>query len=200
MLATNKLSTPISSSKILMTLKEGDKAPDFTARDQDGKSVRLSDLKGKKVVLYFYPKDMTPGCTAEACNLRDNYKLLQKQGYEVFGVSTDSEKSHQKFVAKEKLPFSLLADADKTIHTKYGTWVEKSMYGRKYMGTARVTFVIDEKGVISEIIEKVDTKNHTAQILSGSVSMPKEPSKKAEKATAKKVAKKAAKKTAKKSK
>ena len=178
-----------------MTLKAGDKAPDFTARDQNGKNVRLSDLKGKKVVLYFYPKDMTPGCTAEACNLRDNYKLLQKQGYEVFGVSTDSEKSHQKFIAKEKLPFSLLADTDKTIHTKYDTWVEKSMYGRKYMGTARVTFVIDEKGVISEIIEKVDTKNHTDQILNGAVSMPKGPSKKAEKTTAKKAAKKAAKKS-----
>ena len=178
-----------------MVLKAGDKAPDFTARDQDGKNVKLSDLKGKKVVLYFYPKDMTPGCTAEACNLRDNYKLLQKQGYEVFGVSTDSEKSHQKFIAKEKLPFSLLADTDKTIHTKYDTWVEKSMYGRKYMGTARVTFVIDEMGVISEIIEKVDTKNHTDQILNVAVSMPKGPSKKAEKTTAKKAAKKAAKKS-----
>lgn len=183
-----------------MTLKAGDKAPDFTARDQDGKNIKLSDLKGKKVVLYFYPKDMTPGCTAEACNLRDNYKLLQKQGYEVFGVSTDNEKSHQKFIAKEKLPFSLLADTDKTIHAKYGTWVEKSMYGRKYMGTARVTFVIDEKGVISEVIEKVDTKNHTDQILGGAVSMPTEQSKKAEKTAPKKVAKKAAKKALKKSK
>ena len=148
-----------------MALKVGDKAPAFTSKDQDGKTVKSSDLKGKKVVLYFYPRDMTTGCTAEACNLRDNYKLLQKQGYEVYGVSTDDEKSHQKFITKEKLPFSLLADTDKTLHEKYGTWVEKSMYGRKYMGTARVTFLIDEKGVIEDIISKVDTKNHTDQIL-----------------------------------
>jgi thioredoxin-dependent peroxiredoxin len=148
-----------------MALKAGDNAPDFKTTDQDGKPLRLSDFKGKKVVLYFYPRDMTPGCTAEACNLRDNYKVLQKRGYEVFGVSTDSEKSHQKFIAKEKLPFSLLADVDKSIHNKYGTWVEKSLYGRTYMGTARKTFVINEKGTIDEIIEKVDTKDHSAQIL-----------------------------------
>jgi peroxiredoxin Q/BCP len=148
-----------------MTLKTGDKAPEFTAKDQHGKTVKLSDLRGKKVVLYFYPRDMTPGCTAEACNLRDNYKVLQKQGYAVYGVSTDNEKSHQKFIAKEKLPFDLLADTDKVLHDAYGTWVEKSMYGRKYMGTARVTFVIDEKGVIEDVIEKVDTKDHAAQIL-----------------------------------
>ena len=143
----------------------GDKAPAFTANDQDGNPVKLSELKGKKVVLYFYPKDMTPGCTAEACNLRDNYKALLKQGYEVLGVSADSEKSHKKFIEKEKLPFRLLADPEKKLHDLYGTWVEKSMYGRKYMGTARVTFVINEKGVIEDVIEKVDTKNHTAQIL-----------------------------------
>jgi peroxiredoxin Q/BCP len=143
----------------------GDKAPAFKANDQDGNPVKLSDLKGKKVVLYFYPKDMTPGCTAEACNLRDNYKALLKQGYEVLGVSTDAERTHKKFIEKEKLPFRLLADPDKTLHDLYGTWVEKSMYGRKYMGTARVTFVINEKGVIEEVIEKVDTKNHTEQIL-----------------------------------
>ena len=150
-----------------MTLKltAGDKAPDFTTTNQDGKKIKLSDYKGKKVVLYFYPKDMTPGCTTESCNLRDNYKLLQKQGYEVLGVSTDDEKSHQKFIEKEKLPFDLLADVDKIIHEKYGTWVEKNMYGRKYMGTARVTFVINEKGTIDEVVEKVDTKNHTSQIL-----------------------------------
>jgi thioredoxin-dependent peroxiredoxin len=148
-----------------MTLHAGDKAPAFTARDEDGNTVKLSDFKGKKVVLYFYPRDMTPGCTAEACSLRDNYKVLQKQGYEVLGVSTDTEKSHQKFIAKEKLPFRLLADPDKKLHDAYGTWVEKSMYGRKYMGTARVTFVIDEKGILEEVIEKVDTKNHAAQIL-----------------------------------
>lgn len=148
-----------------MALQPGDKAPDFTVNDQDGNPVKLSDLKGKKVVLYFYPKDMTPGCTAEACNLRDNYRLMQKQGYEVLGVSTDNERSHRKFIEKERLPFRLLADTDKTMHDAYGTWVEKSMYGRKYMGTARVTFVIDEKGIIEEIIGKVDTKNHAAQIL-----------------------------------
>jgi peroxiredoxin Q/BCP len=148
-----------------MELKAGMKAPAFAVNDQDGNTVKLKDLAGKKIVLYFYPKDMTPGCTAESCNLRDNYKLLQKQGYEVFGVSTDNEKSHQKFITKEKLPFSLLADTNKVMHDAYGTWVEKSMYGRKYMGTARKTFIIDEKGVIEEIIEKVDTKNHTDQIL-----------------------------------
>lgn len=159
-----------------MALHVGSKAPEFTVNDQDGKQVKLSDLKGKKVVLYFYPKDMTPGCTAEACNLRDNYKLLMKQGYEVLGISTDNEKAHQKFIAKEKLPFRLLADTEKKVHELYGTWVEKSMYGRKYMGTARITFVINESGIIEEIIEKVDTKNHTNQILktgSGVVSPPK---------------------------
>lgn len=148
-----------------MKLKVGDKAPDFTVNDQDGNPVRLSDLKGKKVVLYFYPKDMTPGCTAEACNLRDNYSTMAKRGYEILGVSTDSEKSHKKFIEKERLPFRLLADTEKTIHDAYGTWVEKSMYGRKYMGTGRVTFVIDEKGRIDDIIDKVDTQNHAGQIL-----------------------------------
>lgn len=148
-----------------MGLEIGDKAPELKVNDQDGNLVKLSDLKGKKVVLYFYPKDMTPGCTTESCNLRDNYKLLLKQGYEVLGISTDNEKSHQKFIAKEKLPFRLLADVDKAVHERYNTWVEKSMYGRKYMGTARATFVINEKGVITEIISKVDTKNHTDQIL-----------------------------------
>jgi len=148
-----------------MSLKVGDAAPDFKVNDQDGKPVKLSDFKGKKVVLYFYPKDNTPGCTAEACNLRDNYQALQKAGYVVLGVSSDDEKSHQKFISKFELPFTLLADTDKKIHEKYGTWVEKSMYGRKYMGTARTTFLIDENGKIEEIIEKVDTKDHTAQIL-----------------------------------
>jgi peroxiredoxin Q/BCP len=146
-------------------LKAGDKAPDFAVNDQDGNRVKLSSLRGKKVVLYFYPRDMTPGCTAEACNLRDNYKDLLKEGYEVLGVSTDDERSHKKFIEKEKLPFRLLADTDRKIHEAYGTWVEKSMYGRKYMGTARVTFVINEKGVIEDVIEKVDTKNHVEQIL-----------------------------------
>lgn len=146
-------------------LKVGDKAPDFTVNDQDGNPVRLSDLRGKKVVLYFYPKDMTPGCTAEACNLRDNYKTLVKKGYEVLGVSTDTEQSHKKFIQKEKLPFRLLADTEKVVHDSYGTWVEKPMYGRKYMGTARVTFIIDEKGFIEDVIAKVDTKDHVSQIL-----------------------------------
>lgn len=148
-----------------MSLKVGDAAPDFAVNDQNGNKVKLSDLKGKKVVLYFYPKDNTPGCTAEACNLRDNYQALQKAGYTVLGVSTDDEKSHQKFIEKFELPFPLLADTDKEIHEKYGTWIEKSMYGKKYMGTARVTFVIDENGKIEEIIEKVKTADHTAQIL-----------------------------------
>jgi peroxiredoxin Q/BCP len=153
----------------MMKLKVGDPAPQFTTTDQDGKPVSLSDFKGKKVVLYFYPNDMTPGCTAEACSLRDNYRTLQKQGYVVLGISTNDEKSHKKFIAKEELPFSLLADTNKSVHEKYGTWGEKSMYGRKYMGTFRVTFVIDEKGIIREIIEKVDTKNHASQILDGDV-------------------------------
>lgn len=148
-----------------MKLKAGDKAPDFSVNDQDGKKVKLSSLKGQKVVLYFYPRDLTEGCTFEACNLRDNYKALQKAGYEVLGVSTDDEKTHQKFITKEKLPFRLLADVDKKIHDAYGTWIEKSMYGRKFMGTARVTFLINEKGVIEEIIEKVETKEHAGQIL-----------------------------------
>jgi len=148
-----------------MALAIGTKAPEFKTTDQDGKEVTLSSLRGKKVVLYFYPKDMTPGCTAEACSLRDNYNALKKAGYEVLGISSDNEKMHKKFIEKEKLPFRLLADVDKSVHTKYGTWVEKSMYGRKYMGTSRVTYIIDETGIIREAIEKVDTKNHAGQIL-----------------------------------
>jgi peroxiredoxin Q/BCP len=146
-------------------LATGDKVPDIKIPDQDGNPVSLTDFRGKKIVLYFYPKDQTPGCTAEACNLRDNYKELQKKGYEVLGVSTDSAKSHQKFILKEKLPFTLLADTEKKLHDAFGTWVEKSMYGRKYMGTARVTFIIDERGIIEEVIAKVDTKDHSRQIL-----------------------------------
>lgn len=148
-----------------MALQVGDTAPDFVVNDQDGKPVKLSDLRGKKVILYFYPKDMTPGCTAEACNLRDNYSAMQKRGYEVLGVSTDNEKLHKKFIEKEKLPFRLLADTTRAMHESYGTWVEKSMYGRSYMGTARITFVINEQGKIEDIISKVDTKNHASQIL-----------------------------------
>ncbi len=187
-----------------MALAVGTKAPDFTVNDQDEKSVKLSDLKGKKVVLYFYPKDMTPGCTLEACSLRDNYKALQKAGYEILGISSDNEKMHRKFIEQQKLPFKLLADTDKAVHNRYGTWVEKSMYGRTYMGTARVTYIIDENGIISEVIEKVDTKNHASQILSGAISSSaKAATITSKKVAAKKVAKqkpvkKAAKKIAKK--
>ncbi len=149
-----------------MKLSIGDQAPEFEVPNQNGEITRLSDFKGKKVVLYFYPKDNTPGCTAESCNLRDNYSELQNQGYEILGISKDSEKSHQKFIENQKLPFQLLADTELKTHEQYGTWVEKSMYGRKYMGTARITFVINEEGIIENIIEKVKTKDHTSQILS----------------------------------
>ena len=149
----------------MVKLKEGDKAPSFKGITETGKAVSLTDYKGKKLVLYFYPKDSTPGCTAEACDLRDNYKMFQKQGYEILGVSPDSEASHQKFIAKFELPFSLLADTDHSIAEAYGAWGEKSMYGKKYMGILRTTFVIDEKGKIEKVIEKVDTKNHTQQIV-----------------------------------
>lgn len=149
----------------MIALKAGDKAPDFESIDQDGNAVKLSDFKGKKLVIYFYPKDNTPGCTAESCNLRDNYDVLIKQGYEVLGVSTDGEKSHKKFIAKYDLPFSLLADTDKSVHNAFGVWDMKKFMGREYMGTLRSTFVIDEKGILEEVIEKVKTKDHTAQIL-----------------------------------
>ena len=146
-------------------LQQGDKAPDFTSKDQNGNTVTLNDFKGKKVVLYFYPKDSTPGCTAEACDFRDNYQGLKAQGIEVLGVSIDDEKSHQKFITKYDLPFTLLADTDKSIVEAYGVWAEKSMYGKKYMGTNRATFIIDEDGNIAHIITKVDTKAPTAQVL-----------------------------------
>jgi peroxiredoxin Q/BCP len=149
----------------MITLKAGDRAPDFTTTDENGKAVKLSDYKGKKVALYFYPKDDTPTCTTEACSLRDNYKALQKAGYEILGISTNNEKQHTKFIARYKLPFTLLTDVDRKVHDLYGTWIEKQLYGRKYMGTARVTFIIDSKGVINEIIEKVDSANHALQIL-----------------------------------
>ncbi|MDX5479085.1 MAG: thioredoxin-dependent thiol peroxidase [Cyclobacteriaceae bacterium] len=148
-----------------MSLEVGKPAPNFEAKDQNGNLVRLSDYKGKKVVLYFYPKDNTPGCTAQACNLRDNYEALQKAGYVILGISSDPAKSHQKFIEKQNLPFDLIADDDLKVHEAYGTWVEKSMYGRKYMGTARTTFIIDEEGNLEDIIEKVNTKDHTNQIL-----------------------------------
>lgn len=148
-----------------MTLSVGDPAPNFTTTDQHGQPLRLSDFQGKKVVLYFYPKDDTTGCTAQACSLRDNYADLKKAGYDVLGVSIDGEKSHTKFITKYDLPFSLAADTDKSVVEAYGVWQEKSMYGRKYMGTIRTTFLIDESGIITDIIEKVDTKNHAQQVL-----------------------------------
>ena len=149
----------------MSTLQEGSKAPAFTAKDQNGNTVTLDQFKGKKVVLYFYPKDDTPGCTAEACDFRDNYQGLQAKGIEVLGVSVDDEKSHRKFITKHNLPFTLLADTDKQIVEAYGVWGEKNMYGKKYMGTNRATFVIDEEGNIAHIIKKVETKNATAQVL-----------------------------------
>jgi peroxiredoxin Q/BCP len=148
-----------------MTLNIGDKAPNFTAKDQDGNEVILGNYKGKKVVLYFYPKDDTPGCTAQACNLRDNFSELKAKGVVVVGVSTDSGKSHKKFEDKYKLPFTLVSDEDKTIVNEYGLWGEKKFMGKAYMGTARNTFLINEEGVIDHIITKVDTKGHTKQII-----------------------------------
>ena len=148
-----------------MTLKPGDKAPDFEIQNESGETVKLSDFRGSKLVLFFYPRDNTPTCTVEACNLRDNYKHLADQGYEVLGISSDGADSHQKFIASHGLPYSLLADTEKKVHESYGTWVEKSMYGRKYMGTARTTFVIDENGIIEKIIDQVKAKDHSTQIL-----------------------------------
>ncbi|SHJ28838.1 peroxiredoxin Q/BCP [Hymenobacter daecheongensis DSM 21074] len=148
-----------------MTLTPGSYAPDFEAPDQDGNLIRLRDLRGKKVALYFYPKDDTPGCTAQACNLRDHQEELTAANVQVIGVSTDDAKSHKKFTMKYELPFPLLVDTEKKIVEAYGVWQEKSMYGRQYMGTMRTTFLIDENGVIEKIIEKVDTKNHAAQLV-----------------------------------
>lgn len=157
----------IKINYLIMALEVGDKAPQFEGRDQDGKLVSLSDFAGKKLLLYFYPKDNTPGCTAQACNLRDNYESLQAQGFAILGVSSNDEQSHQKFIAKYSLPFPLLADTDKSVHELFGTWKEKSMYGKKYMGTERTTFLIDEAGIIRKIFvgRKVKTKDHAAQIL-----------------------------------
>jgi len=150
-----------------MALQVGDKAPAILGVNQDGKELKLSDFAGKKVVLYFYPKDNTPGCTAQACSLRDNYTDLQRSGYEVIGVSTDSSTSHQKFISKQNLPFQLIADTDKKLSEIFGTWGEKSLYGKKYMGTFRTTFILDETGTITRIIlpKDVNTKEHAAQIL-----------------------------------
>lgn len=149
----------------MIELKEGQKAPDFTANDQNGNSISLSNFAGKDIILYFYPKDDTPGCTAEACSFRDNYQSLTREGFIVLGVSTDDEKSHLKFINKHNLPFPLIADTDKKIVEAYGVWVEKNMYGKKYMGVARKTFIIGKDGNIRKIIDKVDTKNSSAQVL-----------------------------------
>ena len=146
-------------------LTEGTKAPAFKGKDQNGKAVSLADYKGKKVVLYFYPEDDTPTCTVQACNLRDNFGLLKKNGFMVLGVSPDEEKKHKKFEAKYDLPFTLIADANHTIIDKYGVWGEKQMYGRTYMGLHRTTFLIDEKGVIRKIFQKPKSKQHTEEIL-----------------------------------
>lgn len=149
----------------MTALKTGDKAPDFTGKDQKGNEISLESLKGNKVVLYFYPKDDTPGCTAQACSLRDNYEALINAGYRVIGVSPDNEKSHVKFAEKYDLPFPLLADTDKKIANDYGVWGRKKFMGKEYDGVIRTTIIIDEEGVISEVIDKVDTKNHANQIL-----------------------------------
>ena len=139
--------------------------PQFEVVDQDGKTVKSQDLLGKKTIIYFYPKDNTSGCTAEACNLRDNYETMVAKGYNVIGVSKDSAASHKKFIEKYQLPFTLLADTSTEMIQAFGAWGEKSLYGRKYMGTLRETFIFDENGTLVEIIDKVDTKNHAAQIL-----------------------------------
>jgi thioredoxin-dependent peroxiredoxin len=149
----------------MTTLKPGDKAPDFKGKDENGKEIKLADYKGNKLVIYFYPKDSTPGCTSQACNLRDNYDVLLSKGYKVVGVSADSEKSHQKFIEKNNLPFPLIADTEKEILKAFGVWGPKKFMGKTYDGIHRTTFVIDEKGVIEEVISKVDTKNHTTQII-----------------------------------
>ena len=146
-------------------LKIGDMMPDFEVIDQDGRTVSSKDLIGRKTVIYFYPKDNTSGCTAEACSLRDNYESLQAKGYNVVGVSKDSAASHRKFADKYELPFTLLADTSTQMLQTFGAWGEKKMYGKTVMGTIRKTFIFDENGVLTEIIEKVDTKNHAGQIL-----------------------------------
>ena len=146
-------------------LKQGQAAPDFSATDQNGNQLSLKKFKGKKVILYFYPKDDTPGCTSEACNLRDNYQELQDMGFVVIGISPDNEKSHQKFSSKYNLPFHLIPDPDKSIIKSYEAWGEKKMYGKSYEGVLRTTYVISEKGIIETVIEKVDVKNHTKQII-----------------------------------
>ena len=148
-------------------LKTGDKAPEVLGFDENGKEIRMADFQGKKLVLYFYPKDSTSGCTAEACSFRDNYSILRKQGYAVVGVSVQDAKSHQKFIEKNQLPFPLIADTENRLVQEFGVWGEKSMYGRKYMGTFRTTFIINEEGIIEKIFQpkEIKTKTHAEQIL-----------------------------------
>ena len=166
----NKFQNHIAISGILLLiykvmLKIGDRMPYFEVQDQDGNTVNSGELLGRKTIIYFYPKDNTSGCTAEACNLRDNYEALVAKGYNVIGVSKDSVKSHKNFKDKHALPFTLLADTATEMIKSFGVWGEKTLYGRKYMGTLRTTFIFDEAGILREIIEKVDTNNHAAQIL-----------------------------------
>lgn len=149
----------------MKTLKKGDKVPNFSAKDQDGNTINLSDYNGKKLIVFFYPKANTPGCTAEACNLRDNYKELQAQGYELLGVSSDSQKKQANFKSKYEFPFPLLADEDLTVINTFGVWGPKKFMGREYDGIHRMTFLIDENATVSNVIEKVKTKDHAAQIL-----------------------------------
>src|SRR6185503_4540071 len=149
----------------MSTLKEGDKAPGFTAKDQNGKTISLNDYKGKDVILYFYPQDNTPTCTNEACNYRDNYQSLVSKGFEVIGISPDNEKSHKKFETKFSLPFTLIADTDRSIVEAYGLWAEKTTFGHTYMGGLRTTFVMDKKGLIKKIINKVESKHASQQVL-----------------------------------
>jgi len=150
----------------MTTLKAGDQAPDFNLPNQDGEMIKLKDLRGSKLVLFFYPKDNTPSCTAEACDLRDNFQALQDAGYTIMGISPDSEKKHQNFIKKYDFPFSLLADTEQEMLKAYGVWGPKSFMGKDYIGVHRTTFLIDEKGKITEVISKVKTKDHAAQILS----------------------------------
>ncbi|MEZ5307244.1 MAG: thioredoxin-dependent thiol peroxidase [Pyrinomonadaceae bacterium] len=148
-----------------MNLSQGDKAPAFKAKDQDGKVVKLSDFKGQRLALYFYPRDMTPGCTKQACSLRDGFSELKKNNITVIGVSADDEASHQKFIAKHELPFTLIADTDHAVSELYGVWVEKNMYGKKYMGIKRTTFLVNEQGKLAKIMDKVNVADHAREVI-----------------------------------
>lgn len=163
--ATKTATPKAEGEKEVKLLKVGAKAPAFSLTNTEGKIVKLSDLKGKKVVLYFYPKDMTPGCTVEACGFRDDFAQLKKQGVEVLGVSGDNQKSHQKFTEKYSLPFTLLSDPTHEMMEKYGAWGEKTLYGRKYMGVLRITYVIDEEGRIAHVFGKVNTATHSKDVM-----------------------------------